>query len=295
MRHAFLIIAHDCIDELQYLIKALDNNYNDIFIHLDKRASFGPEELSGLVSHSTLTFLKRQKVVWGGSSQIEVELNLFEAAYAEHQYQYFHLLSGVDYPVKPMSYIHNFFENHNGENFIKIEDNPSNFDMRFDQYHLLQNVLVGKKRNLWKYADFASCYLQRLIGIRRFRNNPDRPMHKYINWVSVTEEVVALLVQHRSSILRQYRWTYCCDEVFLLAQIWNTPLRRTISPLGNLRFIEWKWFSKHDSSPRVLTIDDLDTLQEPDILFARKFQHPKSDELYAALAEVKKHECNKCS
>ncbi len=34
MRHAFLIIAHDCIDELQHLIKALDNNYNDILFTL---------------------------------------------------------------------------------------------------------------------------------------------------------------------------------------------------------------------------------------------------------------------
>ena len=37
-KHAYLIIAHTNFDQLQKLVKMLDNDKNDIFIHVDKKA-----------------------------------------------------------------------------------------------------------------------------------------------------------------------------------------------------------------------------------------------------------------
>lgn len=285
MRHAFLIIAHDRPEELRRLILALDDPDHDIYVHLDKKSKLDSHTFSGLTSHSTLTFIPRRKVVWGGSSQIAVELDLFAAAHQQGGYRYYHLLSGVDYPVKSNDYIHHYFEQHDGQNFIAIEENGPRFRLRFDQYHFLQNTLVGKRRNLWKYIDFASCYMQKAVGIRRFPQKKD--IRKFINWVSVTDEVVDLIVIRKEAILKQYRFTYCCDEVFLLEQIQDTPLYQTVAPQGNLRYIEWVWMSKHDSSPRTLTMQDITTLEKPDILFARKFNLPESKDLYAALDKAR--------
>ena len=286
MRHAFLIIAHDHPRELGMLLAALDDADNDIYVHIDAKATDLDEAaLRRRVEASGLWFTERTDVTWGGSSQIRAEMLLFDTAYRHGGYRYYHMLSGVDQPVKGRRYIHEYFERHDGENFISLkdcDDDSPRFRMRYEQYHLLQDSLIGKKRNAWKYLEFAGCYAQRALGVRRFRG---RPMKRHINWVSVTDDVVGLLVRRRDGILRDYRWTYCCDEVFLLSEIWDTPLRDTISRVGNLRHIEWEWRDRHDCSPKVLTMDDASALDDPDVLFARKIVLPDSQLLLDHLRE----------
>lgn len=285
MRHAFLIIAHERPEELSRLIRAIDDSRNDIYVHVDATSSMDLKSLRGAANNSTLTLIDRTKVTWGGSSQIRVELDLFDAAYRHGPYRYYHLLSGVDYPVKSNDEIHRYFEEHDGLNFIQPVESLPRQHQRYDQYHLLQDTLIGKKRNFWKYLDFASCQVQQSIGIHRWPK--DRVATRYINWVSVTDEVVSRLAERRDGILRRYRFTYCCDEIFLLDELRGTGLESTIAPQGNLRFIEWAWHSKHDSSPRTLEIEDLAALQDPNIMFARKFLLPQSAELYDAIDDIR--------
>ena len=280
MKHAFLIIAHDRPRELERLVRALDDDSHDIYVHIDKNSQHDFSSVHDMTHHSRLIFIPRMRVVWGGSSQVDVELALLHAAFSTGEYRYYHLLSGVDYPTKDNDYIHQYFERYNGLNFITRVPEISRQRMRYDQYHFLQNALVGKKLNIWKYIDFGLCEAQKALGIHRHHGEP---LVRYINWVSITDDVVTELIHNERSIRKRYRWTYCCDEIFLLESIHNPHFAQTIAPQGNLRYIEWVDFSQHDSSPRVLTIDDLPLLEQPDILFARKFNLPQSESLYAAL------------
>ncbi|MGO4922440.1 beta-1,6-N-acetylglucosaminyltransferase [Bifidobacterium choerinum] len=280
MRHAYLIIAHDRPEELSRLIRALDHVDNDIYVHVDAKSTMDIHSFAELTTYSPIRLIRRKPITWGGFSGVDVEMRLFEAAYAEGGYRYYHLMSGVDYPVKSQRYIQRYFEQHDGQNFIRIEPDLDRFRMRFDQYHWLQEPFVGKKRNLWKYVDFASCYLQRFVGVQRFKG---RTMKRMINWASITDEAVAELIRKKDAIRKNYRWTYCCDEVFLISELLGTPLEDTLSDKGNLRYIDWEWVSERDSSPCVLTMKDMDHLTGPDVLFARKFNLPKSLPLYEAI------------
>lgn len=276
-------MAHGNIHELLRLITALDYPENDIFIHLDERWSVKQDVFDGVVAQAGLIFTPRIKVVWGGSSMVKCELLLMKVAYEHAEYDYFHLLSGVDYPVKSHEYIMDFFEQHNGENFLQrneAERHPERVQMRCDQYHFLQNSLVGKKRNLWKYIDFGSCYIQKRIGIRRFHG---QRIVFGTSRGSLTRDLTRFFVERQTEIERKYRWTYCADEVFCNQEIIDTEFESTLSPLGDLRYAEWIWFSKHDSSPRPLTGDDINLVKRQDILFARKFILPESRDLYALL------------
>ena len=38
-KHAYLIIAHNNFEQLKNLIHALDDTRNDIYVHIDKKAS----------------------------------------------------------------------------------------------------------------------------------------------------------------------------------------------------------------------------------------------------------------
>ncbi len=115
-RHAFLILAHDKFDILRILLGRLDDTRNDVFIHFDRKVGRIPElktERAGL-----FVLDRRIDVRWGGFSMVEAEEALFEAAVSRGPYGYYHLLSGVDLPIKSQDYIHGFFDRFQGKEFI---------------------------------------------------------------------------------------------------------------------------------------------------------------------------------
>ena len=66
-RHAYLIICHNNFKILRMLLSAIDDDRNDIYIHVDKKTVNVPfEDIRGAVCHSTLTFIERSFVNWGG-------------------------------------------------------------------------------------------------------------------------------------------------------------------------------------------------------------------------------------
>ena len=120
-RHAYLILAHHHFGQLRKLIMLLDDPRNDIFVHVDKKAAFNPEEWTGLCRHSRLSFLKERICVsWGGVSIMRSELALLKEATSSGEYDYYHLLSGMDLPIKDQDTIHAFFDAHSGTEFINF-------------------------------------------------------------------------------------------------------------------------------------------------------------------------------
>ena len=111
-KHAYLIIAHNEFYILEKLIKLIDNEKNDIFLHIDKKVkNFDFKKFERMVKKSNLYFTKRIDVVWASSSQIKCELLMLEEATKKGNYSYYHLISGVDLPIKSQEYIHDFFDN----------------------------------------------------------------------------------------------------------------------------------------------------------------------------------------
>lgn len=67
-RHAYLMICHNNFKILQMLLSAIDDDRNDIYIHVDKKAVDVPfEDIRGAVCHSPLAFIERVSVNWGGT------------------------------------------------------------------------------------------------------------------------------------------------------------------------------------------------------------------------------------
>ena len=116
-KHAYLIIAHTDYRQLLQLVKQLDDVRNDIYTHIDRKASFDDEEIQ--TSKAGLYILpQRLDARWGDFSLVEVEYLLFETAFSQGNYSYYHLLSGMDLPIKSQDYIHSYCEQHAGMEFI---------------------------------------------------------------------------------------------------------------------------------------------------------------------------------
>lgn len=109
MRHAWLIITHGNFEILKKQLRFLDSENADFFIHVDARVKdFDFAHVRSIPRKSRVTFLDRKPISWGHFSQVDCELRLLCAA-VPGGYDYYHLLSGVDVPVKTRQYIENYF------------------------------------------------------------------------------------------------------------------------------------------------------------------------------------------
>lgn len=73
MKHAFLIMAHGNWDVLLSLVNKLDNEANDIYLHVDKKVHL-PEKVKSqlleVVRSSDLYFAKRIRINWGAIARL---------------------------------------------------------------------------------------------------------------------------------------------------------------------------------------------------------------------------------
>ena len=111
-RHAFLIIAHTSPEVLALLLQSLDHPRVALFVHVDKRTPAVAQKVEETqLRFATLHRLQpAQAVHWGDLSQVEVELRLFAAARAVEPFDYYHLLSGEDFLLRPIEEVLAFFD-----------------------------------------------------------------------------------------------------------------------------------------------------------------------------------------
>ena len=77
MKHAYLIMAHNEPYILEKLLRLIDDERNDIYLHIDKKwKNFDFEKFKNVVRKSNIYFSDRLDVRWGTYSQIKCELVL---------------------------------------------------------------------------------------------------------------------------------------------------------------------------------------------------------------------------
>ena len=273
MKHAYLILAHNEFWLLQTLISCLDDVRNDIYVHIDKKV----KDLPALhAKQARLRILdQRIDIRWGGFSMVEAEYALFEAAAANGPYQYYHLLSGVDLPIKSQDYIHDFCDRHNGNEFIgyTLTEMTPELVRRTQRWHLFPEHF-SRKRNGLSLIRAAGIRFQELFGIRR---NRGIDFKKGSQWVSITENMTQYFLSHKTWVYKVFRGTFVPDECVMQTLCWMSPFRDRLyskqsDSIGCMRAIGWKEVSKTDSWQLVDWVAaDFDTLAQSSALFARKF------------------------
>ena len=79
-KHAYLIMAHSCPNQLKKLIELLDDSRNDIYVHIDASADFPVETLDTVTKEAKLIITQRVPVRWADYSQMKAEFVLLETA-----------------------------------------------------------------------------------------------------------------------------------------------------------------------------------------------------------------------
>jgi len=272
-RHAYLIIAHHQFSLLEKIIRLLDNERNDIYIHIDKKVEgFDEQPFYEAVKYSNIYFVKRISVSWGGFSQIKCELELLRSA-VKGNYQYYHLISGVDLPLKKQNEIFDFFDKNNGCEFVQYGTKTVGSDIldRIKFYYPLQEYYASKGETTRFIAD-KLLNLQRRLKINRIRTS-SLTIQKGPQWFSITDKLAQYVLSCEKQIYSLFRYSYCCDEVFMQTLVVNSEFKRNLylkdkndSYLGCMRYIDWE-----RGCPYIFRKSDYDQLVNSPFLFARKF------------------------
>lgn len=285
-RHAYIILAHNQWELLECLLKALDDERNDIYLHIDKKVSQPPyEKLEAAVTQSGLYFVKRWDINWGGTQMMKCTLSMLEQAY-EMGYSHYHLLSGVDYPLKSQNYIHDYFEKNTNKQFVGFDwegIDAERFKGRVQYYHFLINIIGKRDREAWVYrilerVEDGLLALQHKLGVDRAQYR----VFKGSSWFSITNDAVEFILAQKRRILKVFCFCANTDELWLQTFLMNSTFAESIGE-SNKRYIKWV---QGNPSPEVLTMDDYDDMLSSDKLFARKFDWNKDRQVIEALSQA---------
>lgn len=272
-KHAYLIMAHTQPELLKKLLHMLDDERNDIYLHIDSKAKDYPiEKAAAVLKKSKCIFTERTDVKWGSYSQINCEMVLLkEATKTEHAY--YHLLSGMDLPIKSQDEIFAFFEKYDGLEFVD-EDLPEISEAALSRVRYTHKF-YGKAGSVGDILGALSAKGQKLLGIDKTKKYGHIIFQKGRNWFSITHGLAKLVVEKEEWVKEIFGQSVCGDELFLQTVARNSEYAKkicnpvTMPEIPDTRYIDWRRGS--NNNPYIFRESDYEALKNSSALFARKF------------------------
>lgn len=277
MRQAILITAYRDLSQLHHLVEYFDDDF-ELFIHLDKKCQ---KDYRFLQERPHTHLYLQYKIAWGDINHLYAILLLVKEAYAHKDLEYFHLITGSDYPIPPLAEFKNFCEEHRHENFVEHFPLPHDDwgvegGLNRIQYYWLQPSYRVKHGRLIE----KSIKWQRRLGIRRRFRYFDGKIYGGGTYWSVSREAVGQALDYMDrhpDYLRRFHLTSIAEEI-CLPSLWagiGMPMHNDYK-----RYIDW---GPDGGNPQTLTEKDYDNIVNSGALFARKMASGDSDKLIELL------------
>lgn len=298
MKHAYLIIAHNDLEQLMQLMFSLDYENNDLFIHLDAKSAIEIDTLKEIAINKARVYIyKEYDVRWGTESQVKCEIFLLKSAWRKAYYDYYHIISGADYPIKTHEQIELFFLQNAGKEFVHFDapEAAAVTKERVCYYHPLNKFykITPIKSIHWFFfrLDDLLVFIQKIMGIKR--TIPFAKLQKGCNWCSITQDFVTYLLEYEDTILEMVKSSECADEIFVQTILINSDFadRLYCASFDNdyaqcARFIMWN--EENVKYPKTLSDEDFEQIINSDAVFARKFSSGKSNSLIRKIKEYQR-------
>ncbi len=274
MKQAILILAHKDFAALKKLIAYFKQDCY-VFVHFDKSGEIKKSEYSTLKSDfpQVKEVYCKYSVQWGGFSMLKAELFLLKKAFMNEDVSFFHLLSGQDYPIKPLERFLSTFESDKPISYLNFVHLPhpkwqNNSYDRFKYYYpfdFVKNNRVEARSLSTKWIKF-----QKKVGISRRLDFGFDHLYGGSQWFSLHRSAVKVLLdytKHHTHLYRRLKYTFAPEESYI-----HTVLVNSLSPKEivniNWRFIRWKY--ENGNIPANLSDEHFHLLAESHALFARK-------------------------
>jgi len=273
MKTAHLILTHKNPQQLERLIKALQHEHVDFYIHIDKKSDIRP--FTYLTEHKNVFFVKnRTSIYWAGWGTIQATINGFEEILPK-KYDYINVISGQDFPLKSADYIYQYLLERKGKEFITCEsmDDPGwNVGPRVRNYHLINWRIPGKFR--------LEKLLNKILPKRKFPF--DYEIVGRANWFTLSHdaaEYILNFLEKHPVIVRYFKFCWGADEFLFSTILYNSHFKDRI--VDNLVYVDWS--GPKSGHPKILGAEDFEKLKASDKLFARKMDMDKDSEIFTLL------------
>jgi hypothetical protein len=299
MQLACIVLAHRGPEQLALLLSVLRHPQVRVYLHLDRRVPLEP--LSRALADAGIrdaVLLPRRATRWGGADLVDAALDGLSRGVADGC-DYFCLLSGQDFPLRPIDEIVAFAEEAGDCSYMEHWPIPTSrwrFEGRDRTDFYTYNVLGRRETCVPRGEDLSSLsWKGRLLNeLLRMRGvlKPHRRFPPYLrpfggsqwwNLSRAASDHVLSFVDDHPGYRRYHEHTLAPDEFFFQSILLGTDfVSRHEIVNDHLRFMVWR---KGASHPATLRTDDLPAMVKGHQLFARKFDTEVDGEVLARLQE----------
>lgn len=282
---AFLCLEHKNAAQLNRLHSALRHPLVDVYAHLDVKS----DGLRGeITKFGNLTLLPREDsydIRWSQYQACGAVISLVnKARHSGENYKYFYLISGQDYPIRPLDSLLGLLLSDDCEaNFINVSPPWGTAGLRTQLYW--PQAFLGKRIPQRAVSSLYRSAGKRLLGLGLpVRRKPGviKKFYYGSQWWCMRAECaywIADQVNRDGSILSFFKNVQCSDECFFQSMYMASPFaEREGGRRENLTYIDW---TQGNSSPKTLRDENdfLKLMRAEGKYFARKFELPVSEEL----------------
>lgn len=279
--HLFLFQVHKEPNLFNRILSHLESSNHYFAINVDKKSKERYDFEKIINSHKNVIYTSFMNITHGGFSQISCTLQQIQKAQSSKVFfDYYHTLSGQDYPCISTIEFDSFFDDNIQSYMIfdKAEDYPqwkySTYPQRLEHYYFT---------DILSNPFFRKIYLPQIINrllhwIPRKYNNWESIWGGW-NWFSLHVTVVQYLMNYineHPQFVRRFKYTHCADELFFTTILHPVIQKYNINPQNSLRYVDWHPKRFHTSLPLILNEEDYNYIVESQNFFCRKVEEEAS-------------------
>ncbi|QTG79517.1 beta-1,6-N-acetylglucosaminyltransferase [Arthrobacter crystallopoietes] len=256
-----------------------------VHVHIDLKSEIKAFESEAIKANAdNIVFTQRRvPVFWAGYSQVEAMRILIEEAgsYAKPG-DYFVMLSGQDYPVKPVSEFERFLTANQGTQYIKcfkVDESNDHYRQQVNGRHHRDLKLLGKAQGGLKRLRNVVIRIADLLTLVAPTKPADLVItHGQTHWALTAECAIELNNSVNPAIERFFRRCFSPDEKFFHTLVVNSRFRSKMLDGGPVPFAgrgNWRYTNFHHIDPslaKTFTLSDWPTVKGTEKFFIRKVE-----------------------
>jgi len=269
MKQAILITAYKNIEQITEIIDYFDNRF-EFYVHCDRRSMLDLSPLRRIMEKKVFVS-NTYPVYWGGVNHLKAILLLAGEALKNSDNAFFHLITGEDFPCKPIAY---FCENLDcTKDYIDVQPMPcsmwpGNGGMDRLNYYNFYDLFNAKKIDK---VIHGLVQLQKKLKIKRSYSDKYPKLYGGSTYWSLSRNAMQYVLEFTKTnkdYLERMNHTFCPEEFYIQSVIMNSPFAANVVN-DNLRYIDW--ISGRGGKPAFLDESDFLPITSSNKLFARKF------------------------
>lgn len=283
-----IITAYKNLDQVAELAGLLAQKFY-VYIHVDRRVdSAQVEKFRDDIQGGGIWVFSLYHVNWGGSNHLKAILYLMHEMLSNYpDVGYIHIISGQDWPTRPVAEIYDFFDE-NPEIYICSEslNDQSVKNLKriraWQKYYSFLDICDYKSMKK-KLLVKGFIQLQKLIGVDRLKKIPVELYHGLV-WGGMPGKAAQACFDYiykNPDFMTFMEYGQASEEFFFQTVFENIPEWKPLIKNRNLRYMLWE--RKNGSYPGVLDEEDLPRIQEENYMFMRKVEFPTSRSLVEKL------------